>query len=187
VIEAANAGTDTVQSATISLNLSNYANVENLTLTGALALSATGDTAANTLIGNSGNNTLDGGGGNDALVGGGGADTLTGGSGADVFDYNLTSESGVGVSARDIIIDFVSGTDKIDLAGIDANTGVANDQAFALIGTAAFSAAGQLRYGFDGTNTTIQGNTDSNLVTVEFEVLVQGNHPFPVGTADLIP
>ena len=37
--------------------------------------------------------------------------------------------------------------DRLDLAGLDANELLANDQAFSFIGTAAFgSDAGQLRY-----------------------------------------
>ena len=65
VTEAANAGTDTVQSG-ISYTLG--ANVENLTLTGTGAINATGNTLNNTLTGNSGNNVLDGGAGNDAMA-----------------------------------------------------------------------------------------------------------------------
>jgi len=177
-LSTANAGTDTVQSSvTFTLATVALTNVENLTLTGSSAINGNGNSLANLLVGNSAANILNG---------GGGADTLTGGGGADIFDYNSTSESGP--SARDIITDFLGGTDRIDLFGVDANTTLANNQAFTLIGTAAFSSAGQLRYFLDaGGNTIIQGNTDANLSTAELEILVQGNHPFPVGTADLIP
>ena len=85
VTEAAAGGTaDTVRSAVISLNLANYANVENITLTGAAALNATGNSGANVIIGNTGANTI---------FGGGGADTFTGGSGADVFVYTSVADS----------------------------------------------------------------------------------------------
>ncbi len=63
-IEAAGAGTDRVDSA-VSFTLG--ANVENLTLTGAAAISGAGNTLANIIIGNSANNTLSGGAGVDSL------------------------------------------------------------------------------------------------------------------------
>jgi Ca2+-binding RTX toxin-like protein len=59
--------------------------VENLTLTGASTVTATGNTLDNVLTGNSGNNTLIGGSGNDTLDGGLGADVLDGGVGDDVY------------------------------------------------------------------------------------------------------
>jgi Ca2+-binding RTX toxin-like protein len=111
---------------------------------------------------------------NDLLRGGAGKDTLTGGTGADVFDFNLIAESGVGVSVYDVIIDFLVGTDRIDLQNIDANSATVGDQAFAFIGTDLFSSAGQLRYSFDGTNTPVQGNIDAALGS-DFEILLTGN------------
>jgi Ca2+-binding RTX toxin-like protein len=173
-------------SVTFSLLAATYNNVENLTLTGTTAINATGNSLNNTLTGNSAANTLNGGIGNDTMIGGGGADTLTGGTGADTFDYNATSETGVGVGLRDIITDFVSGQDKIDLSGIDANGSTAGDPVFSFIGTAAFSATAQVRAVFDGTNTIVQGNIGGgNGNTVDFEILLSGNVPF-VAT-DLIP
>ena len=84
VTEAASQGTDTVQS---SVSYSLGTNVENLTLTGAGDINATGNTLANTLTGNAGNNVLDGGAGDDTLSGGAGNDTLAGGAGNDLFIY----------------------------------------------------------------------------------------------------
>jgi Ca2+-binding RTX toxin-like protein len=159
------------------------ANVENLTLTGTAAVNGTGNTqdnilmgnsAINTLTGGAGNDTMSAGAGNDILVGGAGKDVLTGGAGTDVFDFNLIAESGVGVAAYDVITEFLAGTDRIDLLTIDANSAVTGDQAFAFIGTGAFTAAGQLRYSFDGTNTLVQGNIDAAL-GVDFEILLLGN------------
>jgi Ca2+-binding RTX toxin-like protein len=60
------------------------------------------------LIGNAGNNRISGGAGNDYLTGGGGADRLTGGSGGDYFYYDAFDNG-------DVLTDFVSGTDHIDL------------------------------------------------------------------------
>ncbi len=65
VIEAPDAGNDTVQSA-FSHTLA--ANLENLFLTGADAVNATGNALDNRLGGNSGNNLLDGGDGVDTVV-----------------------------------------------------------------------------------------------------------------------
>jgi serralysin len=124
-----------------------------------------GDATLNILDGNSGNDTLDGrdgddtllgSSGNDSLLGGLGADTLTGGGGrdslfggddADVFKFNSTGESNVGRSGRDVVTDFVSGEDVIDLFSIDADTTTAADQEFDFIDTADFSrTAGELRF-----------------------------------------
>ena len=82
VVEAANAGTDTVQS---DVTQTLAANVENLTLTGTTAINGTGNTLDNVLTGNSAANTLTGGTGNDTLNGGAGADTLVGGTGNDTY------------------------------------------------------------------------------------------------------
>ena len=85
VVEAAGGGTDTVTSATISLDLANYANVENITLLGALPLSATGNANPNTLDGerNSAANALFGFGGSDIYVVGAGDFTVESGTGTD--------------------------------------------------------------------------------------------------------
>jgi Ca2+-binding RTX toxin-like protein len=110
------------------------------------------------LRGLSGNDVLRGGSGDDDLFGGAGADTLTGGIGADRFVLALAADSGV--NAYDTIADFsrLQG-DRIDLAGIDASTLAAGDQAFSFIGASAFTGvAGQLRFagGF------VQGDVDGN-------------------------
>ncbi|TKB72427.1 MAG: hypothetical protein E8D46_13855, partial [Nitrospira sp.] len=92
VAENLGEGTDTVQSA---LTYTLGANVENLTLTGALAIdgtgnalnnSLTGNSAANVLIGGLGNDTLTGNAGDDTLNGDAGNDVLTGGAGNDILD-----------------------------------------------------------------------------------------------------
>ncbi|HEX8193294.1 MAG TPA: M10 family metallopeptidase C-terminal domain-containing protein, partial [Allosphingosinicella sp.] len=85
--------------------------------------------------------TITGGAGADQLHGGGGADVLTGGAGADLFRYSLVSDSTAG--ATDIVNGFVAGTDKIDLNRVDAKAGTPDsNEAFAFIGSNAFSGAG---------------------------------------------
>ncbi len=98
VIENVDQGIDKVVSG-ISYTLT--ANVENLTLTGAGAINATGNEMGNIIFGNAGNNRIDGGAGNDHLFGGAGSDTF-------VFSAN---------SGFDVIKDFsVSQNDHIDLS-----------------------------------------------------------------------
>src|SRR5262249_8723298 len=112
--------------------------------------------------------------------GGSGNDTMTGGVGNDTFAYNAFNESGVGTGNNDVITDFEGDGsavgDLIDLLALDANAGVAGNQAFQFIGTAAFSAAGQLRYTLVGGDTIVQANTNANASTVEFELHLLGNH-----------
>ena len=79
------------------------------------------------LYGGAGNDTLYGGQGDDFIIGGAGADTLFGNLGIDTFQYFSTSDSPVGGS--DLIADFASGVDKIELRPI--HTGGAAD-AFSL-------------------------------------------------------
>jgi Ca2+-binding RTX toxin-like protein len=82
VTEAANEGTDTVESSnTYTLG----ANVENLTLSGTANINGTGNALDNNLLGNSGNNSLSGGAGNDRLDGSTGADAMAGGAGNDTY------------------------------------------------------------------------------------------------------
>ncbi len=158
IMENVNEGTDTVQS---DVTWTLGANLECLTLTGTSAINGTGNSANNTFRGNSAANVL---------TGGAGKDTLTGGAGNDVFDFNLVTESPAG-ETKDVITDFVSGSDKIDLAGIDAVTG-GSDNAFTFINTGTFtSVAGQLR--FDMATATLQGDTGGNGVA-DLEIQLVG-------------
>ena len=126
------------------------------------------------LAGNAGANALQGWGGDDALTGAGGKDTLIGGAGADRFIYGSVADSATGVDA-DVIGDFSHGQgDRIDLSVIDANTGVAGNQAFSFIGTAAYTGvAGQLRFLSDGAVTVIGGDVDGDGVS-DFNIRLTG-------------
>ena len=75
-----------------------------------------------TLSGGYGNDTLIGGAGNDTLIGGAGVDTLTGGDGADTR-MPATGDSSAATGQHDLITDFTSGVDHIDLTGRDATSG----------------------------------------------------------------
>jgi Ca2+-binding RTX toxin-like protein len=139
-----------------------------------------GSAFADTLTGNAGANALGGGAGNDRLTGGLGHDTLTGGAGNDVFDFNALNESAVGAGNRDVITDFQSGLDDIDLAGIDADAGRAGDQGFKFIGSRGFSGkAGELHYqtidqaGTANDMTVVSGDTNGDGVA-DFEIQIAG-------------
>ena len=146
------AGTDTVRSSA-SFTLS--ADVERLELTGTAAINGTGNLNADIITGNAANNILQGmagvdrlmgkdgndillGGadadqlygdaGNDRLDGGAGQDKMYGGAGADVFVFSFASDTAR--TKSDKVLDFQTGVDKIDLSAIDADIGVAGNQAF---------------------------------------------------------
>lgn len=129
-----------------------------------------GDYHANGLTGLAGADALYGGSGADRLEGGLGADWLSGGSGADVFVFSSLADSRLGALRSDgakhlpdVIADFASGMDKIDLSALDAVAGTAGNQAFAFIGSAAFSGqAGQLRFEMHGDNAFILADLDGD-------------------------
>jgi len=111
----------------------------------------------------SANDYLEGFDGKDVLIGGGGADTLWGGKGADRFVFDSIKHSRATEAGRDRISDFSRAQkDKIDLHAIDANTKQAGNQAFAFIGTQAFTKAGQLRYERDGSHLNVYGDVNGD-------------------------
>jgi Ca2+-binding RTX toxin-like protein len=142
VVELGGEGTDTVSSG-LSYTLGD--NVENLILTGS-ATNGTGNGLDNVITGNALANTLSGGAGNDRLVGGDGVDSLIGGLGNDIFvgEINATKvASKSGPISLDRVLDFAAG-DILDLSGIDANTGIAGNQAFTFVGHSNPTKAGEV-------------------------------------------
>jgi uncharacterized delta-60 repeat protein len=184
ITELPGQGTDLVHSSiTFSLMDTDKAgvnggNLENLTLTGSASINGTGNDRANSLTGNVGNNSLNGAKGNDVLTGGLGQDKLTGGPGMDTFVFKVSGDSGLTASTRDIILDFVSGQDKINLAAIDANTGKAGNDAFnkLIAASAAFTAAGQLKFAAG----ILYGNTDVD-AAAEFSIQLTGVSKLTLG------
>lgn len=173
--EAPAEGNDLVYSTALTFTLDD--DVERMILQGVADIDATGGTSDNTIRGNAGANAISGGDGDDRLIGAGGDDVLTGGlvkdtivsgAGADTIDYNAIADSAAGEALRDVINDFVSGTDVLDLTDIDldgAGPGTAGFDEF--IDGRAFSAdaTGQLRYA-DGV---LSGSTNAT-AEAEFEI-----------------
>jgi Ca2+-binding RTX toxin-like protein len=133
----------------------------------------------NAIVGNHGSNLLTGGAGSDHLSGLDGADTLDGGAGQDFLSggagadtYRFAAASNSAPGAGDTVLDFTSGTDKIDLSLIDANTGTANEDAFTSVGSAAFSGkAGELRWDSAGAQTFVYGDVNGDGVA-DFQIVV---------------
>jgi Ca2+-binding RTX toxin-like protein len=167
VVEAANGGVDTVRAA---IDYSLGANVENLILTGAIALTGTGNDLDNVLTANNGG---------DHLYGGAGADTLIGGMGADYLDGGLGADKMAGGAGNDLYIVDNIGDTVIELSGEGVDTVMssvnftlgANIENLTLTGTAALlqakgnaldniiiaNDAGAQMWGMDGNDTLIGG------------------------------
>jgi Ca2+-binding RTX toxin-like protein len=153
-----------------------YAGVENL-VGSAYGDVLFGDDGANRLSGGAGNDYLEGLGGSDVLIGGAGGDLLVGGLGADLFDFDAVGHSAAGSSdliRADLVggIAFegagITGGDRIDLAGIDARTGVAGNQAFGFGGT----GAGRVSLVDSGGSTIVRCNVDGD-ADFELELFIE--------------
>lgn len=129
------------------------------------------------LYGRAGDDLLFGEGGADALYGNLGADTMTGGPGAirDRFIYFQTVDSRPGAGNRDIITDFQTGIDRIEISRFDADPNTPGNQAFDFIFDAAFSGVGQVRYEKNAAagHTLVQADLDGD-GTADFEVELTG-------------
>ena len=153
------AGFDTVEtSSSCSLGV----NFERLILTGYSAINGTGNTFNNIITGNSGGNILNG---------GVGKDSLTGSTGVDKFIYKSIVDSGVGSAARDVITDFRGSLgEKIDLSAIDAYAPAKGNQAFAYIGSSAFTGTkGEARF----SGGVLQMNTGTDKIA-DMEIALSG-------------
>ena len=145
VLESAHRGLDTVR-ASVSFTLA--VNVENLSLSGRLALTAPGNEAANSLNGNSGANVLKGLGGDDKLNGGGGADRMEGGRGDDVYFVD---------SRKDVLIENAGAGDDSVRSSIDYSLG-ANLEKLTLLGNANLDGVG------NRLDNELRGNRGDNFL-----------------------
>jgi len=150
-------------------------------ITGVDGNTVTGTDEDEILIGNDSGSTLDGAGGNDFVIGGAGADTLIGGDGEDILAGGLGVDllwggslggSGDGdidtfviddATAVDIIGDFESGVDEIDLTAL--LNGLPN--------TVDPVADGYVQVVQNGNDAEVQVDTDGSAGGVEtFETVV---------------
>ena len=151
----------------------------------------TGGDGDDILQGGAGDDRLAGGTGNDYLQAGIGTDRLEGGVGVDLFVFTAPADSR-GYALRsdgaklmpDMIADFTKGVDKIDLRGIDAIAGTAENDAFTFLGTGAFThQAGQVRYETAGGFTSFYADVDGDGAADLQIVLLT---PVALGAADFI-
>jgi Ca2+-binding RTX toxin-like protein len=145
-------GFDTVLTS-VNFNVGLYSEIEVLQAIGTANVSLTGSLDNNRIIGNDGINVIDG---------SYGKDTMTGGGGGDAFLWSSIDEIGLFNFDPDIITDFNTAQDVLHFTNIDANETVAGNQDFTFIGTAAFTAPGQINWFTNGTDTFIQLNTNAD-------------------------
>lgn len=148
-----------------------------------------GDGGANKLMGGAGNDVLAGAAGADTLVGDDGADRLQGGAGADLlfggnggdrFVFQAASDSNITLGS-DRIRDFVKGSDRIDLAAIDAIAGgVFNNKFILIAGTVFGGHAGELLVKTTLSTTTISGDTNGDRVA-DLTIVLSGSHALVAG------
>jgi Ca2+-binding RTX toxin-like protein len=187
VTENASEGIDLVQSGvTYALG----ANLENLTLTGSLAISGTGNTLANVLTGNGAANTLNGAGGDDTIDGGAGADTLIGGTGNDIYVVDntgdvVTEDPGAGTDTVQASISYAlaSNLENLTLTGSSAINGTGNSVANVITGNGAANTidggtgadtmaggAGNDIYVIDNAGDSITENANEGTDTVQSSI-----------------
>ena len=114
IVETQSGGTDTILSS-VSFNISDVDNIENLTLTGAATIDGTGNALANTLIGNSAANALAGGEGDDVYFVGAGDEVFEEiNNGTDTVSSDVTYALGANIEAL-----VMTGSESIHATGND--------------------------------------------------------------------
>ncbi|QJI27998.1 metalloprotease [Pseudomonas sp. ADAK18] len=106
------------QDQSINLNAESFSDVGGMKGNVSIAKGVTLENA----VGGAGNDTLTGNEANNRLKGGTGADRLRGGGGADTFVYDKIADSTP--LNTDLILDFTSGTDKVDVSGAMKEAGI---------------------------------------------------------------
>lgn len=119
-----------------------------------------GDVGADVLRGEAGHDALFGGSEADRLFGGAGRDSLTGGGGADDFVFTGLADLGRG-ALRDVVTDFASGVDQIDLRALDLVD----------VGSGPFTGAGQVRFDAAASRLLIETTGDG---VADFEIRLDG-------------
>jgi Ca2+-binding RTX toxin-like protein len=137
----------------------------------------TGDAGADALFGFAGADVIIGGAGNDRINGGADADTLTGGAGVDTFVYTAFAQGGnvvagnaiTAVTAGDIITDFATTVDFIDISvvasGINAALdGAGNGEIFDTDAAGASEGVGVITVDFDFSAAATTGDIIDALI-----------------------
>jgi len=187
-------GIDTIQ-AKISIDLGKYQApggidvIEHVTLTGAGALTATGNGLDNHLIGNTGANKLIGNAGDDTLDGGKGGDNMVGGAGNDTYVVDATADKidETGGTGTDTVLSAITfnltanGTtvkgdfENLTLTGTGAINGTGNAFDNVIHGNDAANkldgGAGADTITGHGGNDTVTGGAGDDLIDVD-----GGNH-----------
>ena len=163
IAENANEGTDIVQS---SVSWTLGTNVENLTLTGAVAVNGTGNTLANAIVGNIAGNVINGGAGADTMRGGAGNDTYVVDSTTDVVT-ELANEGTDNVQAS-VTWTLGANLEDLTLAGAGVIDGIGNALSNALSGNASANVlsgldGNDLLWGAAGNDTLNGGNGNDAL------------------------
>lgn len=166
-----------------------FTSIEGL-LGGAFGDTLTGDGLSNTIQGYGGADVIDGGANTDLLLGGDGDDTiigglgndlLAGGGGADTFLFRSLQESFASDTvAADLIDDFQTGVDKIDISSFNpTSVSFSGDPVAGVTVVTAQSASGTFTVRVRGTvtaNDVIVTATSQQIVgTAAAETIVGGN------------
>lgn len=160
IVEAVAAESDSIRSSiTIDMNRANYANVENVLLTGSANLNATANNVTgNAITGNSGRNTITGGNADDILSGGVNSgtqgDRLVGGGGDDqyiIFNTNDVVIEAVGGGRDQVAVFTTFSLSGPSMAGQEIENLV-------LLGTGNINGTG------NALVNTIIGNSGSNII-----------------------
>ena len=157
-------GLDTVFSS-VSYTLSS--NIEQLELTGASAINATGNAGANALTGNAAANTLNGGGGADFMKGLGGNDTYQVDNAGDVVFEEF--DAGNDLVFSSISYTLTDNVERLTLTGTGNLTGLGNAANNALTGNAGANAlngfgGADAMTGLDGNDTYYVDNAGDTVI-----------------------
>lgn len=176
ITENASEGIDSIQSS-VSFTLSN--NFENILLTGAATIDATGNTLDNVLTGNSANNSLSGASGNDTLDGASGIDTLNGGSGNDVYIVDsltdvLAENSAEGIDTVLSSVSFTLGSnfENLTLTGNSNINATGNIENNIITGNSGNNSL----EGLNGVDTLIGGGgNDTYIVDTDTDIIIESS------------
>ena len=143
----------------------------NDTITGGSSL----DGANDILNGGAGLDKINGGAGKDIITGGAGKDTMTGGAGADTYKWDGAADATGNDAANqaDVIVDFKTGEDTIDLSTASSASGLlaTNDTVIIADGTNDADYAAVLAK----ANASVNDSNDGNDVYVSYNAFGSGD------------